>query len=202
LKTQKTGGHWWQLGSRRVMMLTLTALMLLGCTTGVMQIASTKTANAWEYSGYRNMSWGSALGYAVWDEDYGTGHNDYFYASVTPASLLTGKCLITAFDWYRYTVVGSNHYDARIARSCKSNTFHETYGFFESAGASLLGMQKLGQCAGTEYAETGGNCVTQPDSDFPVSDVSLDTACSAQWTRGVNNGTAFYNGGDPTSCTY
>ena len=176
--------------------------MLVSCTTAVVQVASTGSASAWVYSGYRNMSWGSSSGYAVWDEDYTVSHYDYFYASVTPATLLTSKCLITMFDWYRYTVSGDNHYDARIARSCKSNTFHETYGFFESAGAVLLGMQKLGQCAGTEFAETTGNCVTQYDSEFPVNGMSLDPSCATEWTRGVNNGTSYITGGDPTSCTY
>jgi hypothetical protein len=168
-------------------------------TAGVV-VATPDSAEANIPDGYRNFQWGNAVGYAVWDETYTANNYDYVYESVTPTTFDNNQfCLTTMFDWTRDAPEEEdNHYDARVAQSCVVNGFQDIYPIYESVGANLLGVQKLGQCLGYAFAESQGVCQDQPNMDFSVHTISSNVWATTWWTYYRDGRHTYDTGGDPT----
>lgn len=141
------------------------------------------------YQGY--IYEGPSVSYGFFQANYGT---DTFTALSNPVGTTTGKCLDQWFDWG----VGANHFDARVARSCKSN-------YNRSSGSStetydVVSYNKVGACYGNNNATTSGTCEFIRGSKASLLP-SFPNTCTRAWWR-TSGGTLMYgSGGNSTSCT-
>lgn len=127
----------------------------------------------------------------------------------------THYCLAAVFDWGTdgFTPGESGHFDARVVRTCRSNT-HLDKSFNDSGSVrSIVGMQRWGAC----YGPTGGvntqhaYCTNDSRADLtavrwdgvgPNTNLSDTNFCTAgHWAKYGVTYFSFYSGGSSTSCT-
>jgi hypothetical protein len=131
--------------------------------------------------------------------------NSYGYYSQNDASnslrllssatdMASGKCVDIWYDWNRD---GGDHYDARVARSCRDFFSKDSGTNIESTG--VAGANKRFACYGNNNATTGGTCNVAVGSPSTVNPNLPNTCTRAWWV--TSTGTAMYgSGGSPTSC--
>ncbi|MEU4626649.1 hypothetical protein AB0G04_42530 [Actinoplanes sp. NPDC023801] len=109
----------------------------------------------------------------------------------------SGKCVDMWYDWNREEV-GSDHYDARMARSCRPAYNRDSGNTYEST--NVAGRNKLFSCYGNNNATTSGTCNVTAGAPSTVNP-SIPNPCTRAWWL-TSTGSYQYNaGGSSTSCT-
>lgn len=183
-----------QFHTRRRRIASLLATVLLGIVSSVFVSAQpAQAASLYMYHGP-----GSSYGY------YNQNVNTNFLRLLTsPASMTTGRCLDTWYDWERGNVGPgeSEHFDARVSRSCRSFAQRDTGSTYEVASAYFVGIQKVGVCYGLDDATATplSNCYEV----LPLTGVvdSVPNPCTRTWYLSPAGTAAYYGGGDSYSCT-
>lgn len=165
-------------------------------------LAMPQSASAVVSSGTRQVWVGNHTGVFIWNES-----NDSLSLTSAPATLPSGYCADAIFDWARddYNPLTSDHHDARIVRSCRSNSTHNVQ-IASDTGGSLRGMQKAGLCVGPDQnVIDAGTCANASGADQSVKyagiNDSLPNNCVRAWKKFANGTTAYYSGGSSTSCS-
>lgn len=138
---------------------------------------------------------GTSYGYYNY-QDHSTA--SYLRLLAWPTTLASGKCYDTWFDWTRTVIAGSNHYDARVARSCRSNANRDTGTNAESN--YVHSYNKLGVCYGNNNATTSpiSNCTSTSVSGVVPS---LPNMCTRAWWLTSGGVVNYHAGGSSTSCS-
>lgn len=111
-----------------------------------------------------------------------------------PATISSGKCVDMWFDWNR----GLSHYDARVARSCRSSYQRDTGNTYETT--SVSGINKAFACYGNNNATTSGSCSVAVGDSESVNP-NIPNLCTRAWWL-TSSGLVQYNsGGSSVSCT-
>lgn len=116
-----------------------------------------------------------------------------------PTNMASGKCYDEILDWDR----GGGHYDARLARSCKSLTARDTQVSNESSQVNLVSVQKLGVCYGTNQATNvpTSNCQSTIGGMSGINTkVGTGNLCVRAWSMTPAGSLQFYSGGIPWEC--
>lgn len=125
-------------------------------------------------------------------------NQDWLNLTSQPQTLASGKCFDALFDWSR----GGLHYDARLARSCKSWTVRRTQVSHEAYNVDS--PHRLGNCYGTNQNTAGSGSIchfTIGGSAGMVTKVGATEWCIRGWSMTPTGTLQFFNGGSPISCT-
>lgn len=152
-------------------------------------------AQAASGSGYIYRAPGSSFGYYSYT-NVNSARTDFRLLS-QPRTLSSGYC----YDlWLDHTNATGGHYDARVSRSCRSNTNRDTGPQIDSLAGN--GLNKLGVCYGPNNNTNSplSNCLMNIGSMSAVS-TNLPNNCNRAWIMSSGASTLYYSGGNSYSCT-
>jgi hypothetical protein len=159
-------------------------------------VAVTVAGPAWATSGYTY--WGPTASYGFYDYD-GAASPDWLHLIASPTTLASGKCYDEILDW---NPEDSSHYDARLARSCKSSTERNTQVSHEAYDVASV-PNKLGTCYGPNQATNVpvSNCKNVIGNvGTVVTNVGATQYCVRAWSMTPSGTLQYFSGGDPTDC--
>ena len=135
-----------------------------------------------------------ASGYYYWDND-----ENKIQLLARPTTLPSGWCYDTKFDWGRFGL----HYDARVARSCRSNTVRNTQ--ISTEGWNVSGVNKAGVCYGPNQATNSGACATgTTNGEGVVGDIedtfAENQTCLPSWSMTPTRTLQFFGGFQSNLC--
>ncbi|GAA2404805.1 hypothetical protein Cme02nite_63310 [Catellatospora methionotrophica] len=113
----------------------------------------------------------------------------------------SNKCIDVWLDFDRDAAIGeSDHYDARVARSCQSMVSRDTLDTYETT--DVTGVLKLGACYGNNNATTSplSNC-TQVTGTLTGVVPAVPNNCTRAWVMTAGGKSEYFDGGVSTSCS-